>query len=246
MTVPRGLLATALIAASAACAEPPTYGSNGARAIEGLAVDWFAPPVHPGGVLSIEAMLSDTLTPLSKGEGLPLVIASSRGDLERVGLRSLLCPIRAEGGYRHYCLGLVVTMKPGNDVLEIEPRLREWGGRFRLVAPRRQFASVLVIQREDVVSRVKDIETWPGVQSAYFEGRPAFAFGAPQVSLRALLHTTLAVESSPVRVGDGVVQAVPGDTIYLSYRQPSGAMLTVSTIVQPPPTDQCWFFPAPC
>lgn len=240
-----GVLAASLSLLTA-CGDAPTYGMGGPQEIAYLRLDGSGPPIHPGGALSVDAALADTYFVLSPSADLPFFISTSRGDLERSSLASLMCPVRLEGGYQHHCRMIVITMESGQDVRSIEPRLRAWGGRFRLVAPRLQFASAIVVRHAGLPQRLREIEDWPGVRSAYFEGRPGFIIGQPQRPLRSLLHATLPIEPGTVRVGDGAVQAEPGDTIHLSYRQPSGAMLSSSAIVQPPPTDQCWFFPPPC
>jgi hypothetical protein len=194
----------------------------------------------------VGAALADTHIVLSPSADLPFHVSTSRGDLERFSLGSLMCPVRLEGGYQHHCQMIVITMQSGQDVRSIETRLRAWGGRFRLVSPNLHFASASVVRHAGLPQRLEEIEGWPGVLSAYFAGRPGFVVGQPQLPLRSLLNTTLQVDSGPVRVGDRVVQAEPGDTIHVSYRQPFGAMVSASAIVQPPPTDQCWFFPPPC
>lgn len=246
MSTRRRLLALLAVVAVAGCAESPTYGTGGLREIYVLSVDNLAPPPHPGGALSVHAVLSDTLLPFAPSADLPLYVSASSGDLERTSLGPRFCPVRREGGYQHSCLGIVITMRDGEDVRSIEPRLRAWGGRLTLVAPRLRFASALSIRHNSLPQRLKEIESWPGVRSAYFEGRPGSVGNWPLPPLRAFRQTTMAIEDEPVAVGDGVVQAAPGDTIHVTYRQPSGALLAVSAVVQPKPTDQCWFFPAPC
>lgn len=222
-----------------ACGEAPTFGSSGPFEIVDLEVNAAAPLFHPGGAISLRAMLADTSQILGPGAGLTLRVFATSGDRETVRLKSALCPVRKNGGFQYGCLGFVIVMEDGEDVRVLEPRLREWGGRFRTVAPRLWFASVLVVRQDGMVHRLSEIEQWPGVRSAHPVGPPAIIGHGPFPPQHSRLHTTLALEDRVVRAGDGELQAAVGDTVHFAYVQPSGDVLSVSAVVQSKPDQHC-------
>jgi len=193
--------------------------------LRSLSIDDMGTRLLDGGVLYLYAAPSDTAFVLDRNQRVPLEVAVSSGDRETVVLYNVHCPSRERIPGRFQCFRLNLAMREGHHASEVAGRLSAEHGRFLLISATGWFAAVVFFSPEDPIGRARRARSWPGV--ALTELTPLVCAGTSCPSLTV----PVALDASAATPGDGVVQANAGDTLSVSYRQPTGGLLQLRLAV---------------
>lgn len=212
------------------CAVAPTFGSNEMPEIRDLRFADTALLVRPRGALSVKALIDDTSFVLAPGARLRLTVTTSRGDEESLSLGPANCPSRPVVGISFRCLEFGISMLSGHKVSDIDGAVRAWGGRISVVGASGELAVVVALRRDNLLARIREIDSWPGVNYTFAD---QVTSGGSLAPVHSQLHAVIAINLGLVRMGDGLLQGVAGDTVLVSYLQPSGSVLSTSIVIAP-------------
>lgn len=218
---PLRALALALCVGVAGC--ELITGSIEYRRVEfsSLYFDSFVLALRDDGVLMVRAQMPDTVLTLDLDERIPVMVSTSSGDVERVGLYHLTCPVGSF--FRGFdCHGFSIYLADSYNAELLKARVREIGGReVRLTGS----WAVLVREPRLVARQARAADSWPGVEFA------TLSYWICQCAIRSLLGAPLFLNEGPPRRGDGILQFVSGDTIRARYTNPSGTQLESMLVV---------------
>lgn len=176
-----------------------------------------------GGLLYIFARPADRSFRLHHEHRVPVEIAVSSGDRERVGLYRQHCPAR-ERGVGFPCFEFTVHMAPGHHAASLADRVAAIGGRFRIMPLNGSFAGVTMFY-PDIMETARRAESWPGVASVASYG--VFCPpDSPGCTSPSDLLLPVPVDTGAAVAGDGIVQVRSHDTVTVTYRQPTGDAIT--------------------
>ena len=183
--------------------------------------------MRDGGIVFVEMAPTDTSFRLAPGEYLPITVTSRAGESEDLRLRSEICGL--ESGQSYLCNFLSVSVQSGHDVREIEADMQRLNARLTLVAPTPTYGSAYAFG--DWNRTMSSVRKLPNVINVDFvrlyESGPVFIPFASRLAAAAPFSRGT---PSPA---DGLLTALPSDTLLFTYMQPNGSSLTYS--VSPPP-----------
>jgi hypothetical protein len=223
-------LAVAAVAAGA-CAD--LFGPSRDARPELAGFDLSAVSVLPRGiVLTIVGHPADTSFRLRYGQRVHVEIAVSNGDRESADLYRSWCPVR-ERGARFHCFQFSVYTGDSLPVWDLGPGLASVGARlFDLGACSASgcwsdphIGEVIVFSPDGLIPVAKLTAATPGVLFVELDGPYACVDLCPPLP-EWDLEQPLLVDSGTVVPHDGTVQMRSGDTVVVSYAQPSGGTLT--------------------
>ena len=184
--------------------------------------------------LTVDAFPIDRQFRLRFGQRLPIEVRVSSGDREHADLYRRYCPSR--GGYGVYdCFSFDVSLRDGAD-LDALARLAEAnGGRLARLGVcstsgcwySSHFARVVLFSPDDLIDTARRARDWPGVEIVELAYIGGCGFGGCPPTPFQNLTVRVPTDTGRAAVGDGIVQVRSGDTLAVTYRQPSGETLTV-------------------
>lgn len=185
------------------------------------------------GYLTIDAFPLDRQFRLKVGQRVQVEIAVSSGDRETAGLYRLYCPVR-EGLGTYDCFRFILVMRDGADLEALAGRAEAMGGRLVLAKvcsasgcwSTGHIGIVVLFSPDHLVSHARRARAWPGVDLVDLDWSGGCVETCSPLPLSALAAPVRAGTGAPV-FGDGIVQARSGDTVVVTYRQPTGGTLTV-------------------
>jgi hypothetical protein len=229
---PLGRLFLLPLLALASCSDTTGPPEDLNPALRRLQVDGLDRFLYHGGFVAFTAVPADLSFRLSAHQHVPVEIAVSSGDVETLGLFRETCPDR-DRGWKSLCFGYMILMKEGHHASEIADHVAATGGRMYAVFTGR-FAGVMHFRPGENLTRARQARSWPGVAWTELETPGNCQEWAPPscwLEHGARLAAPIPVDTGPAIPGNGILEVRSGDTVTVSYRQPSGAVLHDSVVV---------------
>ncbi len=223
-------LAVAAVAAGA-CAD--LFGPSRYARPELAGFDLSAVAVLPRGiVLTIVSHPADTSFRLQYGQRVHVEIAVSNGDRESSDLYRSWCPVRERGAHFR-CFDFTVSTGDSLNVWNLAPGLASVGARLHDLGvcsasgcwSDPHLGNVIVFSPDDLIPVAKITGATPGVLLVELNGPYACVDVCPPLP-EWDLERPVFVDSGAVVPHDGTVQMRSGDTVMVSYAQPSGGTVT--------------------
>ena len=184
-----------------------------------VAIDPFWSALHTAGFVAITGNIPAANAPLQENERIEVLLETSNGDVERPLLQRQFC---APGPYS--CTLVSVTMHEGATISDIAPRIASSVARWWIVCQSQTCGALRVFNPAKVEELIFYLRTLPGIAIAQQD--PVRSVGAdPPPDKERPLISTLPLSNSPATPHDGILQAAAGDSIFVTYRQPDGAIL---------------------
>jgi hypothetical protein len=211
---------------AAACSEPTRPAIDPSIEMQRFGLNSLTTRMEDGGYLTIHAIPRDTSFRWHPGHLIAAEVEVRSGDRERIRLTKAWCPNRSPTPFTYNCFTITLSMQDGHHAFDLAPRLAEIDARFTVVSVSGRFAGLVLFEESELVRSANRVASWPGVD---------FAGVSPHICTGVIGDLSCFPDSHlarPVRVdhgapipGDGIVQVVPGDTVWVSYRQPDGQVL---------------------
>lgn len=182
-------------------------------------VDFYFFPATERHVLSALVIPFDEQYQLARGTYIPLLLTSSAGELEHLDLRQWTC------AGQHICGSYFVGMETGADPTSLGPILRDVDARWMYVSSRWGWGSIHVFGNQS--RALHTLRSIPGVKYVEIAGFSTIG-GSGEINW---LASTLPFDAGTPKRRDGVVQGRTGDTLRLTYIQPSGDTLTAERVL---------------
>lgn len=221
-------ISVALASMGVNCASPTAPDRPADDAPEIQFSDFQSARLFPGGFLFIEARPLDWAYRLPANRYLIASVTTSAGESEEMRLKRSICGL--ESGQSYLCRFFSVSVASGSDVRELSESLARRNARFSLIAQPPTYASAYAFGGWEATMLFA--QSLPGVQAV--EVVSVSSTGSPgQIPLAALLAGALPFDRGTPVANDGVVTALPADSVWVRYSQPTGATVTLAFL---PPT----------
>jgi hypothetical protein len=214
----------AMLSVSLACDVPtrPLRESESLPEITGIETD--ASRLVAGGLLSYTMVPTSLSFRLPDNTYLLATVRSSGGDVESLRIHRYIC---SAGEGLALCRYFIVFFDQGSGIEAIADDLKAFGIRAALVAPNGSFARLYPMHGRDGAMFI--VRNLPGVQAVGDIPVGTIGIGPPPFSV---LSAAIPFEPGAHVAGDGVLSAMPSDTIRFEYT--SGTGITAShTFVVP-------------
>ncbi len=156
---------------------------------------------------------------LKEHERIEVDVTVSSGDSEAVLLHTLY----SRPGPRDRTL-VVVVMKDGHSITEIDHLVPSEQGRWFLRPASLTFGSIRVFVLEDVDGLINVLKPHPRVAEV-FQDMIGFPGIDPLPDVTREVFGALPLDRGPPQASDGFIRYLPGDTVTVRYRQPDGTVL---------------------
>lgn len=207
----------------ASCASPTTPDRPAEDTPEIQFSDFQPERLIPGGFLFIEARPQDWAYRLPSNRFLVVSVTTSAGESEVMRLKRAICGL--ESGQSYLCRFFSISVATGSDVRALTASLASRNARFSLIAQPPTYASAYAF--DDWKKTMAFARSLPGVLTVDFVN--VSSSGSPgQIPFAALLAGALPFERGSPVANDGVVTALPSDSVWVRYTQPSGALVTLA------------------
>jgi len=201
--------------------------------------DSFAGLLEDGGVLVINAGTVDTSIHIRDEDRVSVSVTTTSGDVESVDLEREVC------GVGSLCAGFSVAMRPGLSVETLYPHMAQfpYGGFVeadqvserlparitRIASFDRRFGVGYVWRKVDMPRFISLLQDADGVESVQ---RGGLGCGGTCPPWHSFVAGYRPLDDRAPRSNNGWIEAHPGDTITISYSQPSGAVLTHRVVMR--------------
>lgn len=191
-----------------------------------ISFDSFESSLQDWGLVVIAAVPADTTYRPGDRERVSVKLTSSRGDSEAVRMSPYFC---STGDRIEACQQLDLVMRTGYQAQSLRPVMDQIPARFLGVSVTGSVAGLRVFDPDDVSRAVALLGTQPAVE---YVGRSALLFTTLAGPFPgAGLSGGVPMDMRLVVRGNGHVEALSGDTLWIAYQQPDGTSLSATIVV---------------